>query len=96
MYLYIEKYHGNSIIDQIRPKIAEDLLSRDMMLPVACPIQVILDLDLSHMHLFDPFLGENFTKCFFRYCGKVADIVKEIFIDLFIEEEARLLGMRNH
>lgn len=41
------------------------------------------------MLLFDPFLCENFIKCFARYCAKVPDVVKEVFIDAYIEERVR-------
>lgn len=37
------------------------------------------------MILFDPFLGENFIKCLFRYYSHLNEYVKEIYIEMFKE-----------
>ena len=44
---------------------------------------VDLELDLMDMILYDPFLGENFIKCLFRYYSHLTDYVKEIFLEMF-------------
>ena len=87
---YLLDHHGESIFQQVGSKIPEDIFQSDSIVPIAEPIQVVLTLDLMHMHLYDTFLGDNFVKCFYRYCGKVTDIVKDIYIDLYIKGEEHL------
>jgi hypothetical protein len=48
-------------------------------------ITVDLDLDLIDMLLYDPFLGENFIKCLFRYYSLLPEYVKQIFIEQYVE-----------
>ncbi len=46
------------------------------------PVEVTLDLDIDLMKLlfFDPFTGENFMKCIFRYYPYLSTYAKEVFI----------------
>jgi hypothetical protein len=46
---------------------------------------VDLEIDLMEMILFDPFLGENFIKCLFRYYTYMSQYVKEVFVEIFKE-----------
>ena len=52
------------------------------------PIKVLLEVDLMDMIIYDPFLGENFIKCIFRYYTYLHTILKDNFIDLYIEKNA--------
>ena len=45
----------------------------------------MLEIDLIKMLYFDPFLAENFIKCFQRYYSHVATFAKEIFVDHLTE-----------
>ena len=51
-------------------------------------LSVDLDLDLIDMLLYDSFLGENFIKCLFRYYSLLPEYVKEIFIDMHLDNFA--------
>jgi hypothetical protein len=52
------------------------------------PVKVVLEIDLMDMLLYDPFLGENFIKCIFRYYSHLNFIIKNNFIDLYIEKNS--------
>lgn len=51
-------------------------------------LSVDLDLDMIDMLLYDSFLGENFIKCLFRYYSLLPEYVKEIFIDMHLDNFA--------
>ena len=53
---------------------------------------VQLEIDLIDMIHFDTFLGENFIKCFFRYYSKLAQYLKEIFLDVYRKEQTRVIS----
>ena len=40
-----------------------------------------LDIDLIKMIHFDQFLADNLIRCFFRYYPKLAQYVKEVFLE---------------
>ena len=50
---------------------------------------VDLEIDLMEMILHDPFLGENFIKCLFRYNSHLNQYVKEVFLEMY---SANVLG----
>ena len=52
------------------------------------PVKVLLEIDLMDMLVYDPFLGENFIKCIFRYYNHLNFIIKNNFIDLYIEKNS--------
>lgn len=44
-------------------------------------VSVDLEMDVIDMLAFDPFLGENFIKCLFRYFSQMSEFVKEIYFE---------------
>lgn len=52
-------------------------------------VNVSLEIDLMDMIIYDPFLGENFIKCLFRYYCLLPQYTKEIFIEQLIAYNGR-------
>lgn len=70
---YIVERHGEGIVKRLDAAANESKKER--------MLRVMIEFDLTDMLFYDGFLAENFIKCFYRYYSRIADFIKEIYVD---------------
>ncbi|CDW78228.1 UNKNOWN [Stylonychia lemnae] len=90
---FLKEDKGNQIYDMVTMNLPAEInqISGGKIQVSNFEVTVDLEIDLMNMIYFDQFLAENFIRCFFRYYPKLSIYIKEVFIEIYTQEQMTLI-----